>query len=260
MSSNEESRFSLFSKKKANQTENMQLKIPTHIAVIMDGNGRWAKKRMLPRSAGHRAGADNLKTLCKNCGHYGIKYVTVYAFSTENWSRPESEVHTLMELFVEYFDRYDPELEQEGIRVRFTGDLKGLPENIQQVCQRAEEGSKHRDKMTLIVAFNYGGRREIVQAAQKLAMKVKDGEMDPADFTEDLFASQLYLPDVPDPDLIIRPSGEERTSNFLVWEGAYSELWFSDVLWPDFGMKELTEALVAYTKRDRRFGGLTKEE
>ena len=256
----EESKFSIFSKRKPADTDLAELKIPTHLAVIMDGNGRWAKKRMLPRSAGHRAGADNLKTLCKNCGHYGIKYVTVYAFSTENWSRPESEVHTLMELFVEYFDRYDPELEAEGIRVRFTGDIASLPQNIREVCKRAEEGSKHRDRMTLIVAFNYGGRREIVQAAQKLAEKVASGEIRSEDITEDLFAQHLYMPDVPDPDLIIRPSGEERTSNFLVWEGAYSELWFSDVLWPDFGMKELTDALIAYTKRDRRFGGLSKEK
>ncbi|MBP5491761.1 MAG: isoprenyl transferase [Clostridiales bacterium] len=260
MSASEESKFSFFSRKKNVQVDESKLKIPTHLAVIMDGNGRWAKKRMLPRSAGHRAGADNLKNLCKNCGHYGIKYVTVYAFSTENWSRPESEVHALMELFVEYFDRYDPELEQEGIRVRFTGDIAGLPENIQEVCRRAEEGSKHRTRMTLIVAFNYGGRREIVQAAQKLAEKVKSGEISSDEITEEMFSSNLYLPDVPDPDLIIRPSGEERTSNFLVWEGAYSELWFSDVLWPDFGMEELTEALVAYTARDRRFGGLTEQK
>ncbi|MBR6254938.1 MAG: isoprenyl transferase [Clostridiales bacterium] len=256
----DEGKKGLFSRKKAVEVDASQLKIPTHLAVIMDGNGRWAKKRMLPRSAGHRAGADNLKTLCKNCGHYGIKYVTVYAFSTENWSRPESEVHALMELFVEYFDKYDPELEAEGIRVRFTGDIAALPENIKAVCKRAEEGSKHRDRMTLIVAFNYGGRREIVQAAQKLADKVASGELKSEDITEEMFAKNLYLPDVPDPDLIIRPSGEERTSNFLVWEGAYSELWFSDVLWPDFGMKELTDALIAYTKRDRRFGGLTREK
>ena len=256
----EEGKFSIFSRKKAEKIDESQLKIPTHLAVIMDGNGRWAKKRMLPRSAGHRAGADNFKNLCKNCGHYGIKYVTVYAFSTENWSRPESEVHTLMELFVEYFDRYDPELEAEGIRVRFTGDISALPQNIQEVCKRAEEGSKHRDRMTLIVAFNYGGRREIVQAAQKLSALVASGEIKSEDITEELFSKNLYLPDVPDPDLIIRPSGEERTSNFLVWEGAYSELWFSDVLWPDFGMKELTDALVAYTKRDRRFGGLSQEK
>lgn len=260
MSAGEESKFSLFSRKKAQSVDASSLKIPVHLGVIMDGNGRWAKKRMLPRSAGHRAGADNLKTLCKNCGHYGIKYVTVYAFSTENWSRPDSEVHALMELFVEYFEKYDPELEQEGIRVRFTGDIASLPQNIQDVCKRAEEGSKHRERMTLIVAFNYGGRREIVQAAQRLAERVANGEIQSDEITEDVFAQHLYLPDVPDPDLIIRPSGEERTSNFLVWEGAYSELWFSDVLWPDFGMDELTEALVAFTKRDRRFGGLTKEE
>ena len=253
----EEGKFSIFSRKKAEKIDESQLKIPTHLAVIMDGNGRWAKKRMLPRSAGHRAGADNLKNLCKNCGHYGIKYVTVYAFSTENWSRPESEVHTLMELFVEYFDRYDPELEAEGIRVRFTGDISALPQNIQEVCKRAEEGSKHRDRMTLIVAFNYGGRREIVQAAQKLSALVASGEIKSEDITEELFSKNLYLPDVPDPDLIIRPSGEYRTSNFMLWQSAYSEYVFMDeILWPDFSTEDFERALDEYARRNRRFGGV----
>lgn len=261
MSLSDEKKFGFpFTKKKDDDIDESLLKIPMHLAVIMDGNGRWAKAQMLPRSAGHRAGADNLKTLCKNCRHFGIQYVTVYAFSTENWSRPESEVHTLMELFVEYFDRYDPELEQEGIRVRFTGDLESLPDNIRDVCHRAEENSKHRDKMTLIVAFNYGGRREIVNACRKAIADVLAGNIQSSDVTEEYLDKQMYLPDVPNPDLIIRPSGEERISNFLVWEGAYSELWFSDTLWPDFGMVELKKALVAYTKRDRRFGGLSKSE
>ena len=153
------------------------LKIPVSLGVIMDGNGRWAKKRLLPRSAGHRAGAENLKELCRNCGRYGVKYLTVYAFSTENWSRPEDEVNQLMKLFVEFFNKYDPELEEEGITVRFTGDIDALPENLRKVCREGEERSLHRQKMQLIVAFNYGGRREIVQAAQKHLLYVYPGNV-----------------------------------------------------------------------------------
>ena len=236
------------------------LKIPVHLAVIMDGNGRWAQNRGLPRSAGHRAGGENLRELCKNCGNYGVRYLTVYAFSTENWSRPENEIATLMELFAEFFERYDAELEKEGIRVRFTGDLKEIPEKIQKICDRAEQCSIHRNKMDLIVAFNYGGRREIVQACQKVAKKIKRGELEPEDITEELLCKSMYQPDIPDPDLIIRPSGEMRMSNFLTWESSYAELWVSDCLWPDFGWDELTEAFKAYTGRDRRYGGLTKSE
>lgn len=232
-------------------------KIPLHLGVIMDGNGRWAEKRHLPRSAGHRAGAENLKELCRDCGYYGVRYLTVYAFSTENWSRPDDEVHALMELFVEFFDRYDPELEKEGIRVRFSGDIQGLPENIRDVCARAEKNSLHRKRMDLVIALNYGGRREIMQACQKIATDVQEGRLLPEDISEKTIADNLYLPDVPDPDLIIRPSGEFRLSNFLIWEGAYSELWVSDVLWPDFSFNDLTEAFRAYTNRDRRFGGLS---
>ncbi len=236
------------------------LRVPESLGVIMDGNGRWAKKRFLPRSAGHRAGADNLKELCRNCGNYGVKYLTVYAFSTENWSRPDDEVHQLMELFVEFFDKYDKEMEQEGIRLRFSGDLSGLPENVREVCKRGEERSKDRTRMTLIVALNYGGRREIEYSMRKIAEKVKAGEIEPSDITEQMISDNLYLPDVPDPELIIRPSGEMRLSNFLLWESAYSEFWVSETLWPDFGYEELTRAFADYAKRDRRFGGLSKEE
>ena len=236
------------------------LKVPVSLGVIMDGNGRWAKKRLLPRSAGHRAGAENLKELCRNCGNYGVKYLTVYAFSTENWSRPQGEVDQLMKLFVEFFDRYDPELAEEGIRVRFTGDIENLPENIQKVCREGEERSKDRPKMQLIVAFNYGGRREIVHSMQNIAKDIKEGRLQPEDITEDTISSNMYLPDVPDPELIIRPSGEMRLSNFLLWESAYSEFWVSDTLWPDFGYDDLTQAFRDYAKRDRRFGGLSKKD
>lgn len=233
------------------------IKIPEHVAVIMDGNGRWAQSRGLPRSAGHRAGGENLKELCKNCGNYGVRYLTVYAFSTENWSRPNEEIATLMELFVEFFERYNPELEKEGIRIRFTGDISAMPPHIQAVCQKAETNSVHREKMDLIVALNYGGRHEIAQACQKIAEKIKKGQIEPDSISEETIQNHLYLPDIPDPDLIIRPSGEMRLSNFLTWESAYSELWVSDKMWPDFGYNDLTEAFVAYTKRDRRFGGLS---
>ncbi len=236
------------------------LKVPVSLGVIMDGNGRWAKKRLLPRSAGHRAGAENLKELCRNCGRYGVKYLTVYAFSTENWARPEDEVHQLMELFVEFFEKYDPELEEEGIRVRFTGDIESLPEHIRKVCYEGEERSKNRPKMQLIVAFNYGGRREIENAVRKIGARVKNGEIEPEDITEQMISDNMYLPDVPDPELIIRPSGEYRISNFLLWECAYSEFWISDVLWPDFGYQELTQAFRDFAGRDRRFGGLSSKE
>ena len=236
------------------------LKVPVSLGVIMDGNGRWAKKRLLPRSAGHRAGAENLKELCRNCGRYGVKYLTVYAFSTENWARPEDEVHQLMELFVEFFERYDPELAEEGIRVRFTGDIDALPEKVRQTIAEGEERSKNRQKMQLIVAMNYGGRREIENAARKVAQKVKAGEIEPEQITEQMLSDNMYLPDVPDPELIIRPSGEFRISNFLLWECAYSEFWISDTLWPDFGYEELTQAFRDFAGRDRRFGGLSSKE
>lgn len=236
------------------------VKVPLSLGVIMDGNGRWAKKRLLPRSAGHRAGAENLKELCRNCGRYGVKYLTVYAFSTENWSRPEDEVNKLMDLFCEFFKKYDPELEEEGIRVRFTGDIESLPERIRTVCHEGEINSMHRTKMQLIVAFNYGGRREIESAMKKIARGVKEGTILIDDISEKLISDNMYLPDVPDPELIIRPSGEMRLSNFLLWESAYSEFWVSDTLWPDFDYDTLTEAFIDYAKRDRRFGGLSTKE
>ena len=162
------------------------LKIPVSLGVIMDGNGRWAKKRLLPRSAGHRAGGESLRELCKNCGNYGVKYVTVYAFSTENWSRPQDEVDALMKLFVEYFHKYDAELEKEGIRVRFSGDIDAMPEDVRELCKIEEERSANRDKLQLIIALNYGGRREIVSAAQAIAKKVAAGEISPDDITNEI--------------------------------------------------------------------------
>lgn len=230
------------------------LKIPTHLAVFMDGNGRWAAKRGLPRSAGHRAGAEKLEDLCSWCGELGVRYLTVYAFSTENWSRPEEEVHALMELFVEFFERFDPALEREGIRVRFAGDIAALPERIRTVVRRAESNSLDRSRMQLIIAMNYGGRREIAQAIRDIAQQVADGKLLPEEVDESTVSAHLYLPDVPDPDLVIRPSGELRLSNFLLWESAYSELWFDHVLWPDFTREDLLRAFQSFSSRNRRFG------
>jgi undecaprenyl diphosphate synthase len=230
--------------------------IPRHLAVIMDGNGRWARGRGLPRQAGHRAGAENLKALCRMCGQRGISYLTVYAFSTENWTRPDDEVRALMGLFTEFFRRYDAELAAEGIRLRFAGDLEALPAEIRAIIDESEKQAAARDRMQLIVAFNYGGRREIVQACRKLAHQVRIGTLEPDQIDEDTLRESLYLPDVPDPDLIIRPSGEMRLSNFLLWQCAYAEFWFSDVLWPDFAESHLDQAIAAYNHRDRRFGGV----
>ena len=252
--------MALFGNKQEKTYDTGDLKVPVSLGVIMDGNGRWATQRHLPRSAGHRAGAENLKELCRNCGRYGVKYLTVYAFSTENWARPQAEVEQLMKLFVEFVDRYDPELKEEDIRMRFTGDIPALPEKVREVIKIEEERSKDRKKMQLIIAFNYGGRREIVNSCQKIAEQIKAGTLEPADITEQMISDNLYLPEVPDPELIIRPSGELRISNFLLWECAYSEFWISDVLWPDFGYEELTQAFRDYALRDRRFGGLSKKD
>lgn len=232
--------------------------VPTHLAVIMDGNGRWATKRGLPRKAGHKAGAEKLRKMTEWCGNRGIKYLTVYAFSTENWSRPTDEVSALMDLLIEFLYKYDPEMEEQGVRLRVQGDKATLPPHIREELDLAENRSIHRSKMQLIIAFNYGGRRELVHAAREICRKaVKDG-FDPDSIDEKMISENLYLPDVPDPDLVIRPSGEYRLSNFLIWESAYAELWFSNILWPDFTQKDLDMALAEYAKRDRRFGGVKK--
>ncbi|MHB8964118.1 MAG: isoprenyl transferase [Saccharofermentanales bacterium] len=248
--------FSLFKKYIKPDTANMN--IPVHLAVIMDGNGRWAKRRGLPRSAGHKAGAEKLRSMTEWCGNRGIRYLTVYAFSTENWSRPSDEVAVLMSLLIEFLDKYDSEMARQGVRLRVLGDTESLQPDIRAALDNAVERSVMRDKMQLVIAFNYGGRREIVHAARAVAAAAAAGDLTPEDIDEQSIARNLYLPDVPDPDIIIRPSGELRLSNFLLWESAYSELWFSDVLWPDFSEYELDKALADYNRRDRRFGGVKK--
>lgn len=248
--------FSFFKKRKINEIKNENL--PVHIGIIMDGNGRWARKRGLPRNIGHKAGAEKLRAVTEWCGNIGIKYLTVYAFSTENWNRSSEEVSSLMALLIEFLEKYDAEMARQGVRMRVLGEMETLPPEIKLALDSAVAKSIKRDKMQLVIAFNYGGRREIVHAAKILSKEVKDGKINLSDITEESISQRLYLPDIPDPDIIIRPSGELRLSNFLLWESAYSELWFSDVLWPDFTREELMKALKDYSNRDRRYGGVKK--
>lgn len=231
--------------------ENGERKLPVHIAIIMDGNGRWAKKRGLPRTAGHAAGSENFKTIARYCNKIGIKYLTVYAFSTENWKRPSSEVDAIMNLFRDYL-KDSANFKSENMKLQFIGNTAALPEDIIELMKNSEEGSKDATGLVVNMAINYGGRDEIVAAVKEI---VSGGY---TEITEELISEKLYTRGVPDPDLIIRPSGELRLSNFLIWQSAYSEFWFSNVLWPDFKPKHLEEAINAFNHRDRRMGGLGK--
>ena len=242
------------SKKQAG--EKGSLVLPTHIGIIMDGNGRWAQKRFLPRSAGHRAGAQNFRTITRYCSKIGIKYLTVYAFSTENWSRPMEEVGALMRLFKEYLEEALRDFMDENIRVRFIGDVSAFPQELQELIQEVEEASAPKTGMVLNLAMNYGGRAEITRAAKAFAQDVAQGKVRAEDLTEESFSRYLYTGGQPDPDLIIRPSGEERLSNFLLWQSAYAEFVYFDILWPDFKTKDLDEAIAIYSSRQRRFGGV----
>ena len=229
--------------------------LPKHIAIIMDGNGRWAKKRALPRSVGHSAGAKNFKTIARYCNSIGIRSLTVYAFSTENRNRPAAEVEALMNLLRDYL-RDVTNFTKENIALRFIGDRFGLPQDIQQLMLNAEELSKNATGLVLNLAINYGGRNEIIRAVQKAAKQVQSGALLTEQLTEQYLSNLLDTAGQPDPDLIIRPSGELRLSNFLTWQSAYAELWFSDVLWPDFKPRHLEKALQSYAERNRRFGGV----
>ncbi len=230
-------------------------RLPQHIAIVMDGNGRWAKAHGLPRQLGHRNGAEALRRVLKTAQKIPIHTITVYAFSTENWKRSNEEVSFLMNLLVEYLRRETEELHSSGVRVRLLGDRQGLPTSVQQEFDRMEALTVHNVKMNLNVAVNYGSRREIIQAAQHLAAQAKAGEIEPADIDETLFSQSLYTADQPDPDLLIRPSGELRISNYLLWQLAYAEFYYTPVLWPDFNGKELCRAIYDFQQRDRRFGG-----
>ncbi|MBQ7032222.1 MAG: isoprenyl transferase [Clostridia bacterium] len=230
-------------------------RLPRHIAIIMDGNGRWARRRGLPRSAGHAAGAENFKTIVRFCGEIGISYLTVYAFSTENWSRPIDEVDNLMRLLEEYLDKAYTELD-DRVRVRIIGEREMLSEVLRTKVEKLEADTAERTGMVLNIALSYGGRQEILHAVRLLAEKVESGTVKPADITEEMLSKGLYTAGQPDPDLIIRPSGEKRLSNFLLWQAAYAEFWYSDILWPSFKTAHLVEAIAAFQKRDRRFGGV----
>lgn len=231
-------------------------KLPEHIGIIMDGNGRWAKRRGLPRMAGHKAGANNFRTIARYCNQIGIKYLTVYAFSTENWNRAQEEVDYLMKLFADYLEEALRDFRDENIVTRFIGDRSILNDLLQKRMAEAEWLSKNKTGMVLNIAINYGGRDEIMYAARKLAQKVSDGELKPEEITADMISDNLDTAGQPDPDLIIRPSGEYRSSNFMVWQSAYSEyVFFDDVMWPEFSTEDLERAIDIYSQRDRRFGG-----
>jgi undecaprenyl diphosphate synthase len=231
-------------------------RIPVHIAVVMDGNGRWAEKRGLPRKAGHREGANTLKRIVTECDSLGIKYLTAYAFSTENWNRPKAEVDALMSLLLEFLRNADKELAGKNVRILVIGDTEKLSDEIRREVARVVNNTSANTGLSLVIALNYGSRCEIASAAARIAREVKDGRIDPEDIDERLFSEYLYTKDIPDPDLVIRPSGENRLSNFLLWQSSYSEFWYSNILWPDFSRNDLLEAISEYQKRNRRYGGL----
>ena len=229
--------------------------VPRHIAIIMDGNGRWAKNRGLPRTAGHAAGAEAFRKIANYCRTLGVEFLTVYAFSTENWKRSEEEVSGIMRLLGNYLKEALRDMEKNRVRFCFFGDLSRLSPKLRKLCEEAQNKSSDYD-VQVNFCLNYGGRDELVRAARLFAQDVAEGKKQPGDLTEEMLSSYLYSKDVPDPELIIRPSGELRTSNFLLWQSAYSEYVFMNVLWPDFGPADLDEAISQYNRRNRRFGGV----
>lgn len=230
--------------------------LPKHVAIIMDGNGRWARKQNLPRTAGHEAGLKNARIITQECARLGIKYLTLYAFSTENWKRPKQEVSFLMNLFYQSLQQVTTELHGEEVRIRFLGHPHGLPSKLTALIKEVEAQTAGNQRLTLNLAINYGGRNELIQAVRRVVKDAQEQGLDPEAITEERFANYLYTAGLPDPDLLIRTSGEQRISNFLLWQTAYTELYFTSILWPDFGPAELCAALMAYKKRSRRFGGI----
>lgn len=233
------------------------MKIPNHVAVILDGNGRWAKKRLMPRNYGHMQGAKTVEKICSEAWNMGIKYLTVYAFSTENWKRPQDEVDALMKLLSKYLDDFKKRSDTEDMRLRIIGDKTGLSDEIRAKIVELEEYTKDNQGLNFTIAINYGSRDEMVRAMKKVALDVKDGKVTPEDISEDMFENYLDTAGIPDPDLLIRTSGEQRLSNYLLWQLAYTEFYFTDVLWPDFSKEDLEQAVIAYNKRDRRFGKIS---
>ena len=246
-----------FFRSKADRAPVVDLKrLPRHIAIIMDGNGRWAKKRGMPRTAGHAAGAENFRTIATYCKEIGLEYLTVYAFSTENWKRPPDEVSAIMGLLKKYLLEAIGQMERDKVKMEFFGDLSPLSQELRDLCEQTRRISKRYDGCQVNICLNYGGRDEILRAARAYALDCVEGRADPNHLTQENFSGYLFSRGVPDPDLIIRPSGELRLSNFLLWESAYAEFYFTDVLWPDFSKAELLRAIASYQSRARRFGGI----
>ena len=247
--------MAIFGKKDKENEIVLPEKLPDHVGFIMDGNGRWAKKRGLPRSVGHQQGAKNFRKIVRHAKDIGLKTISFYAFSTENWKRSQEEVGALMDIFREYLADVRNFLAEET-RMIFLGDKSAFSDDIREKMEKLEEDSAKYDQMTILMAVNYGGRDEITHAAKILAEKAAKGEIKPEDITEQSISDNLYTAGYPDVDLLIRPSGEQRISNYLIWQCAYAEFYYTDILWPDFGPDELDKALVEYAKRNRRFGGV----
>ncbi len=230
--------------------------VPQHIAIILDGNGRWAKRRGMPRTAGHAAGAETFRRIGTYCRDIGVKYLTAYAFSTENWKRSKDEVDTIWSLLYDYLEETLQRMETERVKVRILGSREEMPERVRELLTRIDKKAETVEGITLCLCINYGSRDEITRAARGLCEDCAAGRIKPEDVTEAVVASRLYSHDIPDPDLVIRPSGEKRMSNFLMWQSAYSELYFCDTLWPDFKPKDIDLAIEEYRRRDRRYGGV----
>ena len=229
-------------------------RIPTHVAIIMDGNGRWAKQRGQARSFGHQAGAETVHVIAEEAARLGVKFLTLYTFSTENWQRSKDEVDALMQLLNEYLDKELKEIMENNVRIRFIGERYMLSPSIQEKMLHLEEESAKNTDLTLCIALSYGSRQEILAATQKIAQKVASGKMDVSQITQEAFSNELYTRDIPDPDILIRTSGEQRISNYLLWQLAYTELFFTDTLWPDFDKNELCDIIQSFNKRERRYG------
>jgi len=243
----------LFFKKK-NHAEVFDLKVPQHVAIIMDGNARWAKARNLPLQIGHKNGSENVRKIAENCIEIGVKFLTIYAFSSENWDRPIDEVNYLMKLLDEYLEKETRPLIEKDVRIVISGNLEKLPESTKSKIAKIQNETKNNRALTLNVAFSYGSRQEIVDAARKIALEVSTGKTSLDQVNEQLFAQSLYHPEIPDPDLLIRTAGDVRLSNFLLWQAAYAELCFVETYWPDFNKENLLQAIIEFNKRERRYG------
>lgn len=230
------------------------MNIPNHVAIILDGNGRWAKKRMMPRQYGHAKGAQVVEQICEDAWNMGIQYLTVYAFSTENWNRPDSEVKILMDIFSKYMVDKLQKVGQKNMKIRFIGERSRLDKAMIEKIENLEESTKDNTGLNFTVALNYGSRDEMVRAMRKMAAEIKEGKLEPEDITEEKYNTYLDTVELPDPDLLIRTSGEQRLSNYLLWQLAYTEFYFTDVMWPDFNKEELAKAVEWYANRDRRYG------